>query len=298
MQKPVGVFNFEELLPLADKAADLPPLKAYMARDGAVLHFRHYPCVSEKQLILLHGSAAHSAILHAFAAYLSERNIVNVYTPDLRGHGAFPIRRGDIDYQDQLEDDLIDLIGYVKRSSTREGAMFIGGHSSGGGLAFRLCSRRHQEMIDGLLLLAPYLGHDAPMAKRNAGGWARPNIPKIVVLSVLEAFGIRNFSGAKVLRFELPAHFRTGLETIEYSFRLMKGMHPTSFRKAARRCKVPMLVLIGAPDESLRAEEFRSVFKRRCRQADVEMLHYETHLGIVMSHRSMTKAADWLAARP
>lgn len=297
MQKPRSVFNFGELLPLAAQVASMPQLAAFPARDGTSLFVRHYTAACDTHLILLHGSASHSATLHAFASHLSERGIANVHAPDLRGHGLSPTRRGDIDYENQLEDDLADLIAHVQQTFAPAARIFIGGHSSGGGLALRFGASRHQRLVDGLLLLAPYLGHGAPMVKRNAGGWARPDIPRIILLSALDALGMRQFSGAKVLRFNLPEQFRTGLETIEYSFRLMRGMHPANFRDALRRCRIPMLILVGAPDESFRADEFKSTFRRLNERAEVQVLPDESHLGIIMSARSMAKAADWLAAR-
>ena len=47
-------------------------------------------------------------------SYLSEEGIAHIITPDLRGHGFSPERRGDIDYIGQLEDDLADLISELK----------------------------------------------------------------------------------------------------------------------------------------------------------------------------------------
>lgn len=295
MKKPKSAFNFEELFPLASQIARMPALTPYSARDGTTLFVRYYPAPCDRHLILLHGSAAHGAVLHAFAVYLTERGIVNVHVPDLRGHGVSPARRGDIDYEGQLEDDLADLIGHVQQTFGGVSGIFVGGHSSGGGLALRFGAGRHRELADGLLLLAPYLGHDAPVVKRNAGGWARPNIPLIVLLSALEIFGVRRYSGTKVLRFNLPAQFQTGFETLEYSFRLMKGMHPTGFRNSLRRCKVPLLVLVGAPDESIQASKFREAFRCLNGRAEVHILSHESHLGIIMSERCMSKAADWIA---
>ena len=47
-------------------------------------------------LVLLHGSGWHSKYLFPLAKYISSENLAHVYTPDLRGHGINPIKRGDI----------------------------------------------------------------------------------------------------------------------------------------------------------------------------------------------------------
>lgn len=115
VQEPGEAFKFAELFPLRDKIDEFRPLKQYVARDGTPLSFRHYPAATNTHLILVHGSSAHSAYLHAFAEYLSVKNIASVYSPDLRGHGLSPARRGDIDYIGQLEDDLADLISHIRK---------------------------------------------------------------------------------------------------------------------------------------------------------------------------------------
>src|SRR5690606_30069305 len=140
----------------------LPTLESFEARDGAGLFYRHYPSQSEKVLILLHGTALHGVYLHPLAQALSAAGAVRVYVPELRGHGHAPVRRGDIDYIDQLEDDLADLITHIRRTTSKESPVIIGGHSSGGGLAVRFAGGRYQNLASAYLLLAPYLGHSAP----------------------------------------------------------------------------------------------------------------------------------------
>ena len=57
---------------------------------------------AEEVLVLLHGSGWHSKYLFPLAKYISSENLAHVYTPDLRGHGINPIKRGDIDYINQF----------------------------------------------------------------------------------------------------------------------------------------------------------------------------------------------------
>ena len=113
-----------------------PEPQSFQARDGARLEYRLYPADSNRAVILLHGSGSHSRYLSPLADYLRSEGLARVYTPDLRGHGRAPERRGDVDYIDQLEDDLADLIEVIKRDHPGIGVV-LGGHSSGGGLALR-----------------------------------------------------------------------------------------------------------------------------------------------------------------
>ena len=114
--------------------AEMPELQPYTARDGATLQYRHYQSdATDTVLILLHGSGWHSMQFYPLAQYLSEQGVATVITPDLRGHGFNPERRGDVDYIGQLEDDLADLIDML-RELYPAADVVVGGHSSGGGL--------------------------------------------------------------------------------------------------------------------------------------------------------------------
>jgi non-heme chloroperoxidase len=87
----------------------LPELQQFTARDGRRLNYRHYPARSNKVLILIHGSGWHSQYFLPLARYISDAGLAQVYTPDLRGHGRSPERRGDVDYIGQMEEDLAVL---------------------------------------------------------------------------------------------------------------------------------------------------------------------------------------------
>lgn len=272
----------------------MPVREPYRTRDGTELCFRKYPSAGSIHLILIHGSSSHSAYWHVFAKHTAQDGAANVYAVDLRGHGPNPKRRGDIDYIDQLEDDLADLIGHIKRISPDSEKIVIGGHSSGGGLALRFSGGRYGGMIDGLMLLAPYLAHNAPMVRKNAGGWVSPNIPGIIGLSIIDGFGIHFLSGSKVLRFNLPEQYRTGDETLEYSFRLMRGMHPANYQTSLTKTRVSTLIIIGSSDEALCAEEFARGILPYKPDAAIQVVDGATHLGIVMNAQATDNASKWL----
>lgn len=298
MQEQNEPFNFNELASHEQQANETPPLESFHARDGVALAFRRYTAESNVHLILIHGSSAHSAYLHTFAEYLGNKHIANVYTPDLRGHGPNPQRRGDIDHIGQLEEDIADLITHIKtQTDDSDNSVFIiGGHSSGGGMALRFSGSQYGNLASGLLLLAPFFGHNAPMVKKNSGGWASPKISRIIGLSILNGFGIKRFNGAKVLCFNLPAKYQNGEETLEYSFRLMTGMHPDDYKKSLANSHGPLLLLVGTQDEAFYFDKFESgvvPFK-----SDAQIAHIEgsSHLGITLHEAAMQTAAGWIKA--
>ena len=289
-----STFDVTELFPLIDEIAEMAPLEPYEARDGTKLCYRRYPAVSNVHFILIHGSSSHSAYWHRFAKLLSEPGVANIYAVDLRGHGPNPVRRGDIDYIDQLEDDLADLVAHIRETTLDRSRFFIGGHSSGGGLALRFAGGKYRDWVEGALLFAPYLGHKAPMIKRNAGGWASPHIPRIAALKLLNTFGVRFFNGAKVLRFNLPEQYHTGYETLEYSFRLMEGMHPVSYQTSLMQSRAKVLVVVGTGDEAFQVQSFKKGILPYKPDAEFHFVEGVKHLGLLLNEEAVNAVSHWV----
>ena len=274
--------------------AGLPPLQHYSARDGSSLSYRHYPADSNFVLVLLHGSGWHSRYLYPMARYLSDSGTAQVMTPDLRGHGERPKRRGDIDYVDQLEDDLADLLAEI-RTRQPEARIVLGGHSSGGGLAIRFAGSQYGNQVDGYLLLAPFLRYDAPTVRPNSGGWAQPYTLRIVGLSMLEKVGLDRFSHLPAIAFDLPEPYRDGTETLTYSYRLMTGFAPRDYRKDLAAIGQPTLLLAGSEDEAFVAEQFQPTLEPLV-EATVEVVPGLSHMGVVVSPEVWPRVAEWLQA--
>jgi len=249
-------------------------------RDGSALRVRSYGHDAPIDLIFVHGSGAYNHYLSQFAATIADSGVAVVHTPDLRGHGAAPERRGDIDYIDQLEDDLVDLIGELVAEHP-ERKRVLGGHSSGGGLAIRFAGGPHGDLVDGHLLLAPFLQHDAPTVRPNSGGWAKPRLGRIIGLTMLNAVGIRAWNDATVLDFDLPVDKRSGLETPSYTFRMMTGFNPRNYRDDLAALDAPTLVVVGARDEAFVAERFPEVFAAHAPAAQVVLVPEVGHLALV-----------------
>lgn len=270
----------------------IPPLHSYMARDGACLPYRYYPSQSDKVLILVHCSSWHSRYFMPLAQDLSASGVVQVYTPDLRGHGARPERRGDVDYIGQYEDDLADLIAFI-RQQTPHATVILGGHSSGGGLAIRFGGGPYGDGIDAYLLLAPYLHFMAPTFRRGSGGWTRPRVRTLLALLLLNALGIRRFNHLPVMDLNVPPEARDGCETTTYSYRLYASYSPRNYKRDLRRMTRPLLVAAGAADEAFLAENYEPTIARFTR-VQATLLEDVTHMGLVVSEALRPVVRTWL----
>lgn len=192
-------------------------MKQQVLQIQQALDVSYYPSNEDTVLILIHGSGWHSRYFLPMARIAATENLAHVFTPDLRGHGERPAKRGDIDYIDQLEDDLADLISITE--TRHPGARIIlGGHSSGGGLVIRFGSGRYGECVSSYLLLSLFLKYNAATMKPGSGGWAHANLPRIVGLSMSNNIGLRFLNGLDVIDFDMPETYRDGTETLAYSY--------------------------------------------------------------------------------
>lgn len=302
--KKVSGLDFSSLkAPEASPKASPAPLSRYTARDGTRLDYRDYPAVNTSPAagadnptlaIILHGSGGDSRYLAPLARALAKQGAAHVVTPDIRGHGFEPKRRGDVGFVAQPQSDIVDLIEHVKRRQRVERVVLMG-HSSGGGLAVRLGGGRFADAIDDYVLLAPYLGYNAPTTRQNAGGWAEANVGRIVLISLLERFGIHAASGAKVVRFNMPADVRDEYATLAYSYRMQQAMAPRDWRRDLSAINGRVLLLVGTDDESMLAAQYRKSVAPLI-DGEIEVLDNVGHLDIVRRDATAARITRFLRA--
>ena len=270
----------------------LSELKTFPARDGEALGYRHYPAESNKVLILVHGSGWHSQYFLPLAEYISVEGLAQVYTPDLRGHGPAPKKRGDVDYINQLEDDLADFIAFIRKDNP-DATLIVGGHSSGGGLVIRFAGSQYGQQADAYVLLSPYLKYNAPTMRPNSGGWAYSYTGRIAGLSILNTMGIHWFDHLTAIEFNMPEDARDGSETLAYSHRLNTGYAPRNYKKDLKAIMQPFLLLAGTADEAFVADQFESLVSEYP-SVQVELMPDLSHMGVVVSPDVQPLLEDWL----
>ncbi|MCP4185959.1 MAG: alpha/beta hydrolase [Hyphomicrobiales bacterium] len=278
----------------------LSELQSLKVAGTSPVNFRFYQNVgSNKRLIvLIHGSGWHSMQYEGMANYLIDNNLGHVVTPDLRGHGVNPERRGDIDYIGQLEDDIALLVANLK-SKYDVSQVIIVGHSSGGGLVIRLAGGKHGDIADGWVLLAPFIKHDAPTARPDAGGWAYPLIRRIIGLSMLNNVGITRLNYLTAIQFNMPEYVRQGslghTATLAYSFRLNTSYAPRSdYIKDLARMTKPMLLLAGNKDEAFRFDAYEATLSSHVPDGEYHILDGLGHIGLVSDEITYQSMKSWL----
>ena len=297
INEPKDVFDFTSLRKAATEI-DPPSLRRYPARDGEQLAYRIYESTAERILIFIHGSSYHGGGYHALASAISLGGAAKVILPNLRGHYMSGQRRGDVDYIGQYEDDLDDLIKFL-RSQNLTGPITLGGHSSGGGLAIRFAGGAHARDVSSYLLMAPIIPQSAAIRGGTAGGWATLHWKRLYGLLALNAIGIHGFDGLPIVAFNKPAKFWDGTETLSYSYRLNVSYHPRyKYDDDIRALGDQTLVLVGANDEAVDAEALRTLFSADAPKAQMKIMPGISHFGIFTEPTALETAATWLRSLP
>ena len=271
--------------------SSLPELESFTARDGTQLAYRHYSADSDKIVILLHGAGWHSRYFLPLAEFISSQDLAQVYTPDLRGHGLTPKRRGDLDYIGQLEDDLSDLIDIIQKDNPKL-KLIVGGHSSGGGLAIRFAGSQYGQKAHAYLLMSPFLKYNAPTTRLNSGGFAKPFTGRIIGLVMLNNVGIRWLNYLTVMEFNIPEEACDGTETLSYSYRLNTAYAPFDYGKDLSAITQPLLVVAGTKDEAFIYCEYEPTISRYT-TVQVKLLQGVTHMGVVVCPEVRAVVKEW-----
>jgi non-heme chloroperoxidase len=269
----------------------IPDLVQYQARDHTMLDYRYYPSSSKNLMIILHGSGYHSRYLYKLAKTLSDSIVAQVVTPDLRGHGIRPTKRGDIVYIGQLDDDLDDFVQFCI-TTYRPEKIFIAGHSSGGGLALRLMGNAKRHQADGYVLLAPYLAHDAPTTNTESG-WAKPSMMKVILAHMLNGFGLHWLDHAVTIEFNLPKEYRDSSETLLYTHALVTSFSPTDYQNDLQRTSKKALVVVGEDDEAMNASEYQKLLHTNT-NFELIILPKINHMSVVTNDGAAGVVGRWL----
>ena len=273
----------------------LPAIERFQARDGTMLGFRHYSArgpASDRVAIVIHGSSGSSGTsIHLLSQALASRG-VEAWAVDIRGHGTSGTR-GDIGYVGQLEDDLEDFVAVVRKSTPSLPITLIG-HSAGGGFALRVAGSPIKNLFARTVLLAPYLGYDAPTNKPNSGGWVSADIPRILGLMALRRLGIDCCEALPTLAFAVPPN-SASLLVPAYSDRLMRNFATRGYRRDIAAAIRPLAIISGASDELMQADKYAEAVRGVTPAVDVKLIDGVDHIGIVSDAKAVATVADYVA---
>lgn len=156
----VEPFSLKELQILENFPVKQPQnIKASDNKDLAYYSF--VPAAPQAIVIFYHGAGFWSGELYQhFVKQLAENHNIGCYLFDIRGHGNSQGARGDAPSIKQVWDDVTTAINFVNKQHLGI-PLYLGGHSSGGGLVLNYSNYHHHPLIKGYLFIAPYLGRNS-----------------------------------------------------------------------------------------------------------------------------------------
>ena len=249
-------FSFQEL----DEAGvvELPATQGLAASDGVKLAYRAYiPEQPIASLVFYHGGGAHSGAGYVhLAAGLRDHAQIAVYTPDCRGHGESEGERGDAPSAEQLYHDVDSLLA-LARSAHPDRPLFLGGHSSGAGLALNYSSWTSRTAVDGYVFVSPQLGYRSK-TERSVGGEGNPFATAQLAPFIINAMSSGLLMGhTKAVRFNYPPETLSADPLIvdALSVNHSNGITPEAPSTQFANLAQPFGLWIGADDELFEPEK-------------------------------------------
>ena len=296
--QPDGTVDYS-VLDAIDWANAPPPKETTAGTQKPV--FREYPADGDPDtvLILYHNATLDSRMLTPLASAIAERGGAHVITPDIRGHGPNPIRRGDSEYVGQLSDDLEAVIATansLQRPTPLDefDTVIIGGHGAGGGFAARIgADPLGDSLADAYLLLAPHLGRLlTPTSRRAFGGWQRFNVQSALVAGLFNGLGVGLYNDTEVVSYEMPESARYGGETRSYTFRLATDLVPNE-HTVVTEIEQPTLTLVGSDDEAVIPSAYESLLADSD-GSQVSILDGLSHLDLMAHPKTLEATIAWI----
>jgi acylglycerol lipase len=296
-------FSLQQLQEATEGAQPPPKPEKVTATDGVELAVRSYLPKDRPPraiLVFLHGGGAHSGAgyQHIGQGLCSSEYDLAVYMPDLRGHGASGGPRGDAPSAEQVLKDVTSVLDYAKAAHINGLPLFLGGHSSGGGLVVNYSAWTERlATLSGYVLLSPQLGYLADTMRPAADKkqeFATVSILPFIVNGITGMLGhnkaVRFRYGPEVLKDEGMVSFNT--------VNMANAITPTAPKDHFRAMNLPLGLWVGADDELFIADKVVAFVETIDKPGDGTcgvVIPSEKHLGILVSaHRFL---GPWIIDR-
>jgi hypothetical protein len=156
----------------------------------------------------------------------------------------------------------------------------------------RVAASPIQNLFARTVLLAPYLGYDAPSNRPDAGGWASPDIPRLLGLQVLRGLGIDWAESLPTVAFAVAPNSAKILNP-NYSNRLLRNFAASrDFRQDLAAARRPIAIFAGGADELMLPGKYQEIVGDR---VPVRIIDGIDHMGIVGDPAAVSIIADDVA---
>lgn len=202
---------------------------------------------SVAKLIFLHGGGAHSQLGYFHLAKTLRDNFsIETVLMDIRGHGYSGGKRGDNPQVNSVYKDISICINAVKKDENVP--IYLGGHSSGGGLVLNYSSWHKKENVDGYIFVSPELGYKSDTERPNCIDFADVKVWKFVLNGMFQGVFMQHvhavfFNHPKSILKENP------LLLTSITVNMSKALTPNHPKKQFETIGKPIALFVGEQDE-------------------------------------------------
>lgn len=264
---------------------------------GLTLYYRAWESSAPVAgLLVIHGLSDHSGRFEYFGRRMAS-NLINVYSLDLRGHGASEGRRGHSDRFDYFLQDVDRFRREVESITNRELPIFIHGHSMGG-----LITLRYIEEFDtplrGAILTSPWLatGPSIPRWKILGAGVLNKVLPSLPIDAGIDADYLSH--DPDIVKQYREDHLVHGKITPRLFMEASAAMGLVFHR--SDRIRMPLLFLLAGDDQIVDTRKSET-FARSLSRGDVTINvlpdYYHEVLNDFDRAHAMKEIRDWITSR-
>ncbi|GEN53998.1 alpha/beta hydrolase [Halobacillus faecis] len=238
---------------------------SYIARDFTRLQYAVLKerASAKEAIIIIHGITAEFHHHEGFADECTRD--ADIYFPVLRGYDQ-SLKRGDIDYIGQYDDDLFDFLHFIEKKGYEK--VTLVGHSMGCANLLRLI-QKNKTAASEYLFIAPFFHPTLPVYHEDATEQSsdRTDVDytvfdkRVMLLMTLYKMNIHRFNNRTVA--EIPDEFNKS-EKLTLSFRLLASRFLEKIPpELLNDVKDRISIYVGSKDEVLLHEEFKRYAKEQ-----------------------------------
>jgi len=171
-------FSFDEIT----NAEIISDYQTHYFKNSDSLKIAYYSFSPENptaKIIFIHGGGAYSELGYFnFAKELKEKYNIETILIDLVGHGNSEGRRGDCTSTESVYKDIHQLARIV---NTDNKPIYLGGHSSGGGLVLNYSSWIENSIFKGYIFVSPEFGYKSKTKKKGRTEFGKIHTGKFIL---------------------------------------------------------------------------------------------------------------------
>jgi alpha-beta hydrolase superfamily lysophospholipase len=236
-------------------------------------------------LLFIHGAGAFSGAGYQYLAKgLSEKYKISVYLLDIRGHGNSEGPRGDSPSPGHVFQDLSLMIDFIKMENPKL-PLYLGGHSSGGGIVLNFLKWNQNPSINGYIFISPQFGYKSMTARQDLKHpFAQVKIPLFVVNQISQG---KIFGNTPAVFFNYPENIlkQQPLLIKSITCNMAIAQTPSNPQEQFANIEKPFGLFIGENDELFDPEKvikYAELPKNEIKiQSIKQIVKNENHLSIL-----------------